>query len=659
VPAAARSLPAALALGAALAGAATQARPSRAAESWPSPEILRAIAAAAPRSVAGGIDCQDVDHDCPATRRVARAVRSAAETLAGCARRGTEPCDLSAALARVPEPECAGAIECQVRSLMALVDGGRPRCRRRLFMRGARLMVKKVVRIRRDREADIPGDVARCARHPRRRCDDAVSVLLRLGCAHRPAVECLCAAADTLSNRLLLRPATCAAQRTTPCAVRKVRGPRPNFVIILADDQRWDTVGATHESPNRPGPVMPIVTRELAQSGVTFTNSYVTTSLCCPSRTSTLTGRFAHGTGVRFNAPPAGGAQKFDDTCTLATWLKAAGYRTGFVGKYLNGYETLAPCIPPGWDEWHVPVVPSYYDYDLNDDGVLTRFGHDASDYTGDVMTQRAVDFIHASAGKRFFLHLSQRAPHDPAIPALRHVGLFAGLAPFRPASYAEPDASDKPAWVQTLDWDDATRDRVDRFRIAQLESLQAVDESVGAVMQALRDIGADDDTLVVYTSDNGFAWGEHRWLTKLCPYEECIRVPLVVRYPPLVRGAPRLDDHFVLNIDLAPTFAALAGVVPPRPMNGASLVPLLAGAAPGWRTDFLAEHWFGRPPDNGLVEGSVDGRRWKYVEYVNGETELYDLETDPSELSNVTGDPRHAEVKATLAARLRQLQAE
>ncbi len=614
-------------------------------------------------SSAGGepVDCDDVDHDCNASAAVSRAIKQAGAELVRCARHRASPCDLTAAVAHVADLQCRGAVECQVRALFAPVDGGRTRCVRDLFRQGYGFMARKVRFVERDRLDRIPAELADCEARGERHCLAPITPPLTDSCAGEttPAdgADCVCTAADTLSNRLLLRPPTCIPRPVQPCGVQTGTAAKPNFVIILSDDQRWDTVDATHQSPNRPGPVMPIVTRELRDSGVTFTNGQVTTSLCCPSRASILTGRYAHNTGVRDNVPPNGGAEVFDDHCTVATWLRAAGYRTGFVGKYLNGYADLSPCIPPGYDDWHVQIQVKYYDYDVNDNGTLHHFGGHPADYSGDVMTQKAVDFIHASAGERFFLHLSQKAPHSPATPAPRHIGLFSSpllLAPFRPPNYDEANVSDKPAWVQHLAFKEGS---TDEFRIDQLESLQAVDEGVGAIVQALRDIGADHDTLVIYTSDNGYAWGEHRWRGKQCPYEECIRVPMVMRYPDLAGTTPRTDDRLVLNVDFAATIADLAGITPPDLVNGASVAPLLANTAVGWRTDMLNEHWYGPIPANALVKGQFDGRTWKYVEYETGETELYNLDADPFELTNVTDDPAHAALKTTMAARLHQLQ--
>lgn len=632
------------------------------------------------------VDCEDVDHDCLADPATIAGLRRGGAALHRCMRQGIDPCDLTSALSGVTSLECRAAVECQLLELRALVGDGSTTCVQHLFRQAYRFMVAKTSLIRRDRFAAVAARLQRCKDMADNRCDDPIAPPLTGACAGdttpTAGADCMCDAGDSLTDRLLLTPGTCVPP---PAPLARAGGgfrvlgggPRPNIVLILSDDQRWDTVDATHESPGRPGPAMPIVTSELVNSGVTFTNGHVTTALCCPSRTSILSGQYSHRTGVHDNNPPDGGAEVFDDSSTVATWLQAAGYRTGFVGKYLNGYASLSPCVPPGWDEWHVQVQVKFYEYDLNDNGVLTHFGSTPADYSGDVMTQRAVDFIHSSTGP-FFLHVSQKAPHGPATPAPRHVGLFAGLAPFRPANYAVAPVNG-PAWVVAETWTANEQTNTDQFRIDQLESLQAVDEGVGAIMQALRDIGEDDNTLVIYTADNGFSWGSHKWRPKTCPYEECIRVPMIMRYPPL-GTTPRIDDRFVLNVDFAPTLVELAeATVPPtHVVNGVSVVPLLAGGAVTWRDDMLNEHWNGVIPTNGLVKqgrcsatqttvcetaadcpGGESCVSWKYVAYVTGETELYNLTADPFELTNVTGDAGNAVVKAALAARLAVLQAE
>jgi N-acetylglucosamine-6-sulfatase len=614
-------------------------------------------------------DCDDIDSDCdPAEPQLGTVIKRAAGGLLECARQNAGACDVAGSLAGVKDEQCRDAIECQLYGLLAIAgDASRP-CARRRFRAGVQLIRTKVRRLKRGASYASGRDLRRCARRARRSCRGATAPPPGGSCGGKStlaaAAACVCGEADALAAQFLKRyPSSCVSHTTGSCPTTTVAGaPRPNVVIILSDDQRWDTVDATHQSPRQPGYVMPNVKRELTDSGITFTQANVTTALCCPSRASILTGEYAHRTGVLENVPPNGGASAFDDHCTLATWLKAAGYTTGFIGKYLNGYGHLAPCIPPAYDDWFVQLQVKYYDYDVNHNGTIKHFGTAASDYSGDVMTARAVAFIHAAAtsGQPFFLHVSQKAPHVPATPAPRDVGLFAGLAPFRPPNYAEADVSDKPVWVQALAWTHRDETVTDALRIHQLETLQDVDRGVAAIMQALREVGHDRDTLVIYASDNGYSWGSHRWLQKRCPYEECIRVPLVVRYPDLAGTTPRTDDRIVLNVDLAPTIAELAGVQPPEPVNGMSLVPLLTNDTQSWRNDMLNEHWEGAGiPTNALVKGWFDGGLWKYIEYATGETELYDLTADPFELTNVSSDPSHAALVGLMAARLHELQAE
>ena len=427
---------------------------------------------------------------------------------------------------------------------------------------------------------------------------------------------------------------------------------RPNIVLILTDDQRFDTVGLTH-SIDGVTPVMQTVVSEIVNKGVTFENSYVTTDLCAPSRSSLLAAKYAHTTGVHDNGGSDGGFGVFDDASTVAVWLKAAGYHTGIYGKYLNGYGPAAPYQAPGWDEWHVFKNVAYYNYTLAENGALTSFGSDPNDYSTDVLRDRAVQFIRdPNTTPPFFLYFAPKAPHGPATPAPRHVGSFAGITPWRPPNYNEADVSDKPAWVQAITpWDPNTIANHDAFNQMQLESLQAVDEAVAAIIQALRDTGQDANTMILFASDNGYSWGSHRWEPKQCPYEECMRVPLVVRYTPLA-PLPRTESGFGLNIDYAETLAELAGAVADPNAEGMSLVHLLDGTAATWRTDFLEEHWNGTIP----TYAEVRGEQWKYNEYLTNEKELYDELLDPFELGNVVGDPHNASVVTSMAARLRQL---
>src|SRR5215210_963118 len=332
----------------------------------------------------------------------------------------------------------------------------------------------------------------------------------------------------------------------------------PTIVIVLTDDQRWDSLWA-----------MPTVQAQLVDRGMTFTNAFVSNPLCCPSRTTLLTGKYSHTTGVWTNEPPLGGFPAFDDSATLATWLSAAGYRTGFFGKYLNAYS--GTYIPPGWDRWFA-FARGYFDYDVNDDGLVRRFGSDEADYSTDVTSDKAVSFIEETSGP-LFIHFSPFAPHVAGrwdsktgwypIPAARHADLFPDLAPWRPPSFNEDDVFDKPPWIQQLTLTPTLIQRLDVLLRKQLQSLQAVDEGVERILAALEATGRLDNTVVVFMSDNGFSLGEHRWVTKSLPYEESIRVPLVIRYDPLTSPGSA-SDELVANVDLAQTLAELAGVEAP-----------------------------------------------------------------------------------------------
>src|SRR5262249_45566426 len=236
----------------------------------------------------------------------------------------------------------------------------------------------------------------------------------------------------------------------------------------------------------------------------------------------------------------------------------------------------------------------------------------------------------------------------------------FWGVRPWRPPNYAEPDATDKPAWVQAITWTQQDQQSTDAFRQKQLECLQSVDEAVAAIVQALAARGVLNNTLILYSADNGYSWGSHRWKPKQCEYEECMRDPLIVRYAPLVTKA-RKEQRITLNIDFAQTFAELAGATPDPGVEGMSLVPLLRNDATTWRSDLLNEHWDGTIPDFAQVRGlftkpGKPAHIWKYVELASNEKELYNEDTDGFELGNVAGNAGNAALIAIMAARLRAL---
>ena len=434
-----------------------------------------------------------------------------------------------------------------------------------------------------------------------------------------------------------------AATRSGPEPPTPAPSDRPNIVLILTDDQRWDTLWA-----------MPNVQRLLVDRGVTFTNGFVSNPLCCPSRAAILTGKYSHGTGIYTNFAPDGGYAGFDPSVTIATILRARGYSTALVGKYFNGY--LETAVPVGWDRWAAFDGPNggvaYYDYTMSIDGERRSYGSDPEDYSTIVAANHAVSFIER-ARRPFFLYFAPSAAHLPAIPGPGDEDAFPSLEPARPASFGEPDTSDKPAWVREIPpFDRDMQGRADRQRAAAVGSLPAVDDAVRRIVDALGSTHVLDQTLILFMSDNGFLHGEHRLLGKHAPYEESIRVPMVLRYDPIGMAGVE-DPRVVANIDVAPTFADLAGTKMPD-ADGTSLLRLLDDRTDRGRRWLLLENLgVARNPEH--FEGSIDrlvptycglrGRRWKYVYYADGSEELYDLRRDPHELRNAVSDPDAAPI--------------
>ena len=436
-----------------------------------------------------------------------------------------------------------------------------------------------------------------------------------------------------------------AASAANPADSKVAVGHAPNIVLILTNDQRFDTLWA-----------MPTVESQLVAKGIEFTKGYISNPVCCPSRSSILTGLYSHTTGVYTNDPsqPYGGFPAFHDGSTVSTWLHDDGYRTALIGKYLNGYS--GSYVPPGWDRWFVTWDGhGYYDYQANSDGTVTTHGSASTEYSTDVLARQATDFIGSTQDAQpLFLYFAPHAPHAPATPAPRDAHAFSKLEPNRPPNYNEADVSDKPAYIRDepqLSGEAAAA--VDRFRRDQYRTLLATDRAVASILDALTASGRISNTMIVFMSDNGMLWGEHRWANKLVPYEESARVPFVVRYDPLI-AAPRTDGHLVVNIDLAPTFAQLAGVDTPA-VEGRSLLPLLTSSEAPWRTDFLMEHL--RMDVGGVpTYCAVHSERYVYVDYITGEEELYDLARDPFELQNEVENATYKDTLGAMRDRLEQL---
>jgi N-acetylglucosamine-6-sulfatase len=398
---------------------------------------------------------------------------------------------------------------------------------------------------------------------------------------------------------------------------------RPNIVLVLTDDQRVDSLK-----------VMPNVQR-LAEGGMTLRRAIATNPLCCPSRATILTGRFSHSTGVYTNAGEHGGWTSFQpsESDTIATALDEAGYRTALIGKYLNGYVGDGLYVPPGWDRWSAIAAPAgrYYNYEMFDsiDG-LVSYGAGPRDYSTDVIRRLSASFVLSTpADTPLFLLAAPYAPHAPFTAAPRHDGDFASApVPLGPA-VNEADVRDKPAYIRTrpLGSNNAVRTRARD----QWESLLAVDQLVGRLVDVLTATGRIDDTLFIFTSDNSISNQEHRWLGKEVPYEESIRVPMVISYPGSIPPGT-VTNALVSNVDLAPTIADFAGV--PLAPDGVSMRPLLTDTASSVRDAVLLEHVAtvaGVPTYCGVRTPG-----FLFARYATGEEELYDLGADPWQLQNV-----------------------
>ncbi len=431
---------------------------------------------------------------------------------------------------------------------------------------------------------------------------------------------------------------------------------RPNILLVLTDDQRADSMS-----------VMPLTRALVGARGIEFTESFVSTSLCCPDRASILTGLYAHNHGVLSNA----GAHAFDhEGETIARRLQeGGGYRTALLGKYMVGTgDAIGAAVPPGWSQWHVFQENGndgsgrlYYNYTLSENGTLRQYGSDVSDYSTDLLAARATGLMASWAARPWFIELALYAPHPGAVPAVRHLGAFAGLPPHRPPSWLEPDVTGKPQWVGAQTFivanTPAEPAATDTRRLRELEALLAVDEAVALVSDQLEARGLTDNTMLLYTSDNGVLWLEHWLRLKNYPYEEAVRVPLLLRYPKLVHE-PRQEPRFVQSIDFYPTFAELADVEGAA-VNGTSLLPLLRNDAVPWRQDILLEHFV-----RGAMPSSQALRThdWKLIETDAPSgitTELYDMNADPYELDNLADEPANAGLIGQMRVRLQQLVAE
>jgi len=440
------------------------------------------------------------------------------------------------------------------------------------------------------------------------------------------------------------------------------------MIVVLVDDLRWDDIACA----GHPFVKTPNIDR-IAHEGARFRNAFCTTPLCSPVRASLLTGLYTHHHGILDNTDRSAASHRLK---TFPRVLQKAGYETAYVGKWHMGNDDTPR---PGFDYWvGMKGQGTSFDPVLNENG--RRVKH--TGHTTDVLNAKAAAFVRRKRDKPFGLYLAHKALHpeltqyddgsisDPRaarfMPAKRHAKLYADAAIPRRLNVTDT-LEGKPALRQRIEGlpplgrDTGTDDRTVRDR---LRMLAAVDEGVGMLLDALEETGQLDDTVFVITSDHGYWYGEHGLsVERRLAYEEAIRIPLLVRYPRLVRPG-RTIDEFALSIDLAPTVLDLAGATAEHPADGRSLVPLLRGNAPrGWRTSFLVEYntdtVFPRVRNMGYK--AVRTKRWKYIRYnkLDGMDELYDLKADPYEMHNLIDDPDCSTIRERLARELDRLQAD
>ena len=419
---------------------------------------------------------------------------------------------------------------------------------------------------------------------------------------------------------------------------------RPNIVFVLTDDMREDDLAH-----------MPHTRRLLADQGMELVDAISPHPLCCPARASLATGQYAQNNGVQHNRGPFGGFSALDPGREASTWFRDAGYQTALVGKYLNGYDHH-DAKPTGWTRWDALQTGTYnyLDFSMAGDGVRRHY---SDSYVTDVISQRTTDAVRdfARADRPFLVYSWHLAPHyrisggsrrlPPAAPEDR--GLFADARPesLDDPAYDEDDVSDQPAYLRNLP-------RVDREAVvaehrARLRSLQSVDRAVASLVETLAAEGVLDETYVVFTSDNGYSLGEHRYVGKDVLTDEALQVPLLVRGPGIAPGTT--SDLPATLVDLPATFAALAGVSPGWLVDGTSLAPTLLGEEQQFRDTTLVQT--GSSAEDGWAHRGVRTDRYLYgVDGVDGF--LYDAEADPHQLVNRYDDPAYLLVRAALERR-------
>ncbi|KPL09697.1 MAG: hypothetical protein AMS26_22540 [Bacteroides sp. SM23_62] len=441
---------------------------------------------------------------------------------------------------------------------------------------------------------------------------------------------------------------------------------KPDILFILIDDQAWNVLGKDGRYPFLKTPNLD----QLSKEGLVFENAFVTTSLCSPSRACFMTGCYAHTNGVYINSysDPDPGVP------FLPKVLQKAGYETAFLGKWhmKRGSEPRE-----GFDYWlSFDGQGKYIDPDLNENG--REFIEKG--YMTDILTDYAVRWLEKPREKPFCLFLWHKAVHAPFTPAPRDSSAF-GDAMIPEYENWYDDMEDKPEWlrrgwyygVHNQPWKESEGKPVpDKIEpkpwdpkiprvMNYLRAMLAVDESYGRIRNTLEELDILDNTIIVFSSDNGYFIGAHQRGDKRLMYEESIRIPLIIRYPDIVEAGSR-NTEFVLNTDIAPTLIELAGAEVPGEMQGASLVPLLNNEAVDWRESFLYEYFQEAYAPGFVTMTGVRNKKYKYIEYPNltGDiNELYDLEMDPGEMDNLINSPEYQSVKSGMIKELEKLKAE
>lgn len=451
------------------------------------------------------------------------------------------------------------------------------------------------------------------------------------------------------------------------CKKNEPEKKRPNFLFILIDDQPYDALESSGRYPFLKTPNM----QRLEDEGVKFTNFFVTQSICSPSRASFLTGTYPHIHGVnqnnRYVDPDWATYRPYNEL------LQTDGYQTAHIGKIHMAHFKGENHIRPGFDYWYSFVGQGeYFDPMVNDNGKE----YQEKGYITDILTEKAIEWLKQKRdpNKPFSLNLWHKAVHEDHSPAPRHNGMYAkDSLPVPPYNMHLENFKGKPEWQRIKAWDSKWKEYVHSDTIAPepwpikgdkfkklLECLGAVDESLGKVMKTLEDLGELDNTVIIYSSDNGYFMGEHGYWDKRIAYESSMRIPMLIRYPKMIKPKTEINQ-MGLNIDIAPTILDLAGIKAPSYMQGESLVNLFNNDSVNndWRTSFMFEYYVDDAyPYAGPNMLCIRTEKFKLIDNFleNDIDELYDLENDPGEMYNLIGKPEYRQVEDSLRAELEKL---